>query len=149
MTAYLTSVIGPSETASDQIATSTVSVGAGPELDTFFSGFSLAAGTYYLVLANGDNVNDYYWLSPNGAGGTTITTDSGVTFEGDYFAASVGSVNGANPPASVFGASFGDNGLNFQVTGDSGSVVPEPSSISLLLIGMAGGMCLLGRKLTA
>jgi hypothetical protein len=43
----------------------------------------------------------------------------------------------------------GDNGVNFQVTGDSSSVVPEPSSISLLVIGMAGGLYLFRRRLTA
>jgi hypothetical protein len=148
MTAYLTTTIGPSETVADQIATSTVSVGAGPEQDTFFSGLSLGAGTYYLVLTNGDG-DLYYWLSPNGAGGTSITTGTGVTYNGDYLSTSpFNTINGANPPASTW-TYYGDNGLNFQVTGDPASVVPEPSSSLLLASGLAGFAGIVRRKLRA
>jgi hypothetical protein len=145
MTAYLTTAIGPTETAADQVATSTIPVGGGPEQDTFFSGLSLGAGTYYLVLTSSATPLDY-WFGSNGAGGTTITTDTGVTYGGDYFV--VLFLNGANPPASNF-TYVGDNGVNFQVTGDSASTVPEPGSISLVLIGMAGGLYLFRRRLTA
>jgi hypothetical protein len=97
------------------------------------------------VLTSGGGPLDY-WFSANGAGGTTITTDTGVTYGGDYFVNP--DPNGANPPASNF-SYLGDNGVNFQVTGDSGSVVPEPSSISLVLIGVAGGLYYFRRRLTA
>jgi hypothetical protein len=145
MTAYLTTAIGPTETVADQVATSTIPVGAGPEQDTFFSGLNLGAGTYYLVLTSGGVPLDY-WFGSNGAGGTTITTDTGVTYGGDYFVNPV--IDGANPPASGF-SYLGDNGVNFQVTGDSASTVPEPGSISMVLIGIAGGLFLFRRRLTA
>lgn len=146
MTAYLTTAIGPSETVADQIATSTVSVGPGPEQDTFFSGLSLGAGTYYLVLTPGDGQN-YYWFGTNGAGGTTVTTAPSVTYDGDDISGGFfGTINGANPPASTW-TYFGDNGMNFQVTGAPASaIVPEPNSLSLLLVGLAFGLCLLGRR---
>jgi len=147
--AYLTTAIGPSETLGDQIATYTdTTAGAVPEMDTLFSGLTLGPGTYYLVLGNG-NIGVDYWFGPDGSGGggTTITTDSGVTFNGDYFSRyGFNTLNASNPPASSY-SDFGDWGLNFQVTGDS--TIPEPSSISLVLIGMASGLYLLRRRLTA
>jgi hypothetical protein len=167
ITAYLTTAIGPSETVADQIATytDTVSTGVGvpPELDTLFSGLTLGAGTYYLVLANGTadtevpnpdpSGNVDFWYGNIGPG-EAISTATGVAYNGDKVTDwPFGCCNSSNPPANTF-SNFGDLGLNFQVTGDPGSgspppPVPEPSSISLLLIGMAGGLYLLRRQLTA
>jgi hypothetical protein len=148
--AYLTTAIGPTETAADQIATSAISIDVlGPQQDTFFSGLSLAPGTYYLLL-RGDAFSDaIYWFAPyEGQGGATAT-DTGVTYNGDYLSSDnlYGyPMDDANPPASTWFYA-GDRGLNFEVTGDS--TVPEPSSISLVLIGMAGGLYLFRRRLTA
>jgi hypothetical protein len=151
VTAYLTTAIGPSETVADQIATSTVSIsGAGLEQYTFFSGLSLGPGTYYLVLDSDAGFGVAFWSRvPSGIGPHTITTASGVTYNDDYEADfySTG-VDELNPPDSPFQAE-GDLGLNFQVTGDTVSPVPEPSSIGLVLIGMAGGLCFFGRRLAA
>jgi hypothetical protein len=144
ISAYLTTAIGPSETVADQIATSTIAVPAGQFVDTAFSGLSLGPGTYYLALAAPTpQTNIAYWFGSED--GTAITTDSGVTFDGDYFSdyffpGTLDAINETNPPASSF-TFFGepvDAGLNFDVTGDPASVIPEPSSFLLLASGLAG-----------
>lgn len=144
ISAYLTTAIGPTETIADQIATSTIAVPGGQFVDAAFSGLSLGPGTYYLTLAvPTPQTNIAYWFGSQN--GTTITTDSGVTFDGDNFAdyffpGILDSIDQANPPASSF-TFFGqpvDAGLSFDVSGERASLTPEPSSLLLLASGLAG-----------
>jgi len=142
--AYLTTAIGPGETSANQIAAYNFSAGAGPETDTLFSGLSLGAGTYYLVLSG----NFSQWWGTGGASSATTDTGAGVTFGSDSFTNTALALS--NPPASSF-HSF-DGGLLFQVTGDSGGAsggasTPEPGSICLVATGvMLCGFLLWKRK---
>jgi hypothetical protein len=130
ITAFLTTAVGPGETDADQIATYTFSPGAGPELDTLFSGLDLSAGTYYLVLAGQFS----QWWGAGSADAATLTADTGVTFLGDSY---TNSTLNANLPASAFMPT--DSGLLFQVTDGASdmSSTPEPASGLLLTAGFA------------
>jgi hypothetical protein len=133
--AYLTTTVGPTETAADQIASlPDFSPATENEVDTLFSGLDLPPGTYYLVLADNDpNLFDV-WLGNPGA---TPATAAGVTFDGDGYATNLPDTN---PLTSTFTVQQ-DLGLFFQVTGDASSL-PEPGSLSLNLIGGFGGLWL-------
>lgn len=143
LSAYLTTAIGPTETAADQIAGIMLDPSAENETDTLFSGLTLGPGTYYLVLSGGasDSTESVWWGTDSG---TAATTGNGVAFGGDGFAAiGVGlGVNGNYPPASDFNSAPG-LGLLFQVTGDA---TPEPGSLSLILIGAPAGLWLWKRR---
>lgn len=134
VSAYLTTAIGPTETAADLIQGITFDPTAENEMDTLFSGLTLGPGTYYLVLSGGasDSTESVWWGTD---AGNAANTANGVTFGGDGYAAiGVGlGVNGNYPPASDFNSVQG-LGLLFDVTGDT---TPEPSSFSLILIGGA------------
>jgi len=140
ITAYLTSAIGPAETADDLIAIDTFAPSTNNEFDTIFSGLSLGPGTYYLVLSGGDSDSSQsaWWGTDNG---TRATTDTGVTFNGDGYAFSGDGLNDSNPPASTFSSST-RAGLLFQVTGEAEAASPEPDSLRLILIGGLGGLWL-------
>jgi hypothetical protein len=142
ITAYLTTAIGPTDTAADQIASLTFAPATDNEVDTLFSGLSLGPDTtYYLVLIGGDSDStESAWWGTDAVTGATV--DNGVTFGGDDFAA-IGvdlGVNNTNPPASAFNSLPG-LGLLFQVTGDAEST-PEPDSFSLVLTGGLAGLWL-------
>jgi hypothetical protein len=143
LSAYLTTAIGPTETAADEIAGIMLDPAAENETDTLFSGLTLGPGTYYLVLTGGasDSTESVWWGTDTP---TAATTGDGVTFGGDAFAAmGMGlGVNGNYPPASDFNNAPG-LGLLFDVTGDA---TPEPSSFSLILIGGPAGFWLWKRR---
>jgi hypothetical protein len=138
ITAYLTSDIGPAETADDLIAIETFAPSTDNEFDTIFSGLNLGPGTYYLVLSGGDSDSSQsaWWGTDHGS---SATTDTGVTFDGDGYAFSGDGLNATNPPASLFNNST-RAGLLFQVTGDPEAASPEPGSLRLILIGGLGGL---------
>jgi hypothetical protein len=154
ISAWLTTAIGPTETAADQIASASFSPVTGDEVDTIFSGLNLAPGTYYLVLTGGfTGLADSWWST---IGPATTATAAGVTFGGDGAAnsLSMGAPNYTSPAASAFVSNNG-LGLLFQVTGsvvsaesgESGlSVAPEPGSLSLTLAGCLGALWLWKRK---
>jgi hypothetical protein len=163
LTAYLTTAIGPLETVADQLATSSFTTDFSappglPEMDTLFSGLSLSAGTYYLVLNDPSGAGPGYWL---GAGTPTVNTGPDVTFDGDTafdgttYNETLNYAN-TNPP-SLFGGSLcctlgpplsPSQEFLFQVTGDvaGGSSTPEPGSTSLPLTGGLCGLCLWKRR---
>jgi hypothetical protein len=146
MSAFLTDKIGPGTTASDVIASTSVTPSTAPETDTIFSGLSLGAGSYYLVLAvpGGATLGGWYGTDP---ATVTTTTDAGVTGALDAFADKPSNLpDDAFPPDSAFDATPGDNDENllFTVTGDAVSATPEPSSF--ILLGLAGA-CLFAPKL--
>jgi len=143
-TAWLMTQIGPGTTTSQQVATTNfvaptvVNFFTSPPLTTLFTGLSLPPGTYYLVLT-----------SPSGSVawqlGGSATPGIGVTFQGTQSA--FGGVNSSFPPASSFSANARTFGL--QVTGAPAisSVTPAPSSLSLLLTGLAvTGLLLMRRR---
>lgn len=148
ITAFLTNAIGPSETVANQLATVTFVPLSNDEVDTLFSGLTLGAGNYYLVLDDLLPTEDAAWWGIM-TGGATITTDGGVTFGGEGFddTGQSSPTNQANPPASVFVAQ--DLGLMFQVTGDAVSATPEPGSVGLMLVAGLAGFGLWKRRRSA
>src|SRR5581483_2774141 len=122
--AFLTTNIGPGTTACSEVAVSNF---VFPEIDTspgakvqLFSGLTLPAGTYYLVLGSSTPAGGG-WLSTTAP---AITADVGVTAGLDYSTLS-GAVNAAYPPGSSFTVS--PNTFMFDVTG---TAVPEPQSLA-------------------
>jgi len=145
ITAYLTTQIGPSATATSEVAPpTTFTPGAGPETDTLFSGLALENGTYFLVLTSSSAPGLQSWdftNSPN------VTTDTGVTLGQQGVANNLGSgsPNTLFPPASTFETV--SNNLLFDVTGTPVPrsmpiavpiAVPEPSSWLLAALGFWG-----------
>jgi hypothetical protein len=146
--AYLTTVVGPSETGADVVASTTITPSSETEMDTIFTGLNLGAGAYYLVLTGGDS--DSTFAAWEGTGAATVaTTGAGVTFSGDGGADAGEGTNNSNPPASTFTNTSADAGLLFQVTGDAVSPVPEPDSISFMLTAGLAGFWLYRRRRTA
>jgi hypothetical protein len=78
---YLTNQIGPGTTVANQIASASVSPATVDETDTLFTGLSLGAGTYYLVLGAPGQFAEWY-----GTSSPTVTTGAGVSGNGDSFA---------------------------------------------------------------
>jgi hypothetical protein len=119
-TAYVTNQIGPSATVANEIASAPFAFPVGGAADiNLFSGLTLTAGTYYLVLSTTGNG---FWEFTNNQ---TVTTAPGVSFNSDYLSTS----NNAYPPASNFNPT--NAGFLFSVTGTS---VPEPSTVTFLLL---------------
>jgi PEP-CTERM motif len=132
-TAYLMNMIGSGASAANEVVApvpfSVTGIPGVNVMTTIFSGLSLTAGTYYLIL-DPDAGNVVAW---NLAGVPLVVEDTGVT--GGMSEAAV-SIN-AFAPASTFQG----NGNNFiyEVTGTVGtaSTVPEPSTWAMLLMGAA------------
>ncbi len=118
-TAYLTNQIGAGTTAANEIASAPFVFPVSRADTNLFSGLTLPAGTYYLVLSTASNG---FWDFTNTQ---TVTTAPGVSFNSDYVSTSTN----AYPPANNFNST--NAGFLFSVTGTS---VPEPPIMSILLI---------------
>jgi hypothetical protein len=126
-TAYLTTQVGAGATAASLVAQANVTLpvgspGSTPELQ-LFSGLTLPPGTYYLVLATTDTVNDEGWF--NGDLPTPPVTAPGVTFNGGFSSTGSSSVDSAYPPASSLTYQY-PPGFAFDVTGvPLGNIIPQ------------------------
>jgi hypothetical protein len=122
-TAYLTTQIGPGTSVANQIASAPFPSTPAFTDTNLFSGLTLPAGTYYLVI----NVNTAGgWDTTSSA---TTTTAPGVSGNGFY----VNADTNAYPPAETYSAN--SIILLYSVTG---TLVPEPSTAIAFLVG--GGM---------
>src|SRR5664280_630683 len=82
VTAWLTTHVGPGTTLSDQIATESISFQPTPNYPSdviLFSGLTLDPGTYYLSIGDGTNSAWYGTDQP------IVTTDSSITYNGDFY----------------------------------------------------------------
>lgn len=135
--AYLTSAIGSNATGGNGFISDVSDMpSSSPTFTNLFSGLTLSAGNYYLILAPYSVADVSNWTATSAA---TINTDSSVTFDGELGASPNfgGAFNSSYPPASDF-VPIGNESVLFQVTGD---VVPEPSNLFAL-----AAMALLGRR---
>jgi hypothetical protein len=140
--AYLTNHIGTSTTVGNVLQSANPSsTPAG--LMTLFTGLSLGPGTYYLVLTSTDvtSGNLGLWTGSNNA---TVVTGSGISNLTYYRASNTTDYTG--PFAS--GAQNGPNaGLDYLITGDVATGVPEPSSLGIVFC--AGVALAMTRRLKA
>jgi hypothetical protein len=145
VTAYLTSQIGSGTTLADEVATATIAVpGFGYTYTTLFSNLTLGPGNYFLTLAATDPTNSgtAAWGGFGSQG--HVSTDIGVTWQGDYRVAGV--PNLSYPPASEFGTDPSLYGL--EITGDPvTSTVPEPSIFMPFALGFLVSVCLIRHQL--
>jgi hypothetical protein len=135
-TAYLTTAIGAGTTSTSEVAApfgfSVNSVLPRPL--TLFSNLTLAAGTYYLVLAESSSVNPFVWSGDGNA--NDAITGPGVTLGSNYTTPG-GTFDYA--PGRVFSAT--NLGLQVLIAGDPASVsVPEPAALAVLGSALAGLM---------
>ncbi|MBV9613165.1 MAG: hypothetical protein JO091_11875 [Acidobacteriaceae bacterium] len=136
VTAFLTAAIGAGETASNQIAATTITPSRpfpAFATETLFSGLTLPAGTYYLVLGGAVALEGEWWGTASSP--PTIETAPGVSYGGDgstsinpplYF----GFPDENNPPDSTFVPATATNPINliFSVTGTPTAAIPEPAT---------------------
>jgi hypothetical protein len=144
-TAFLTNQIGPGTTVANQLATTNFNFALVSDLTTLvdvplFSGLTLNAGTYDVVLTGPSPINDL--ISRNQS--ATYTTAAGASVATGF--ANTGNIDTTYSPASTFTLE-GDTGLPlfFTVTGNQPNTVPEPSYAVLLLAGL-GAMLLRWRR---
>ena len=127
--AFLTDQIGAGTTVGNVIASTTLSYPGSATLTSLFSGLSLGAGTYYLIIG-GTGAGNWSQADP-----PTVTTDPSVSGNGYGFCSSVpGSCNFGFTPASTFVA-FDILQSQLLVTGDA-SGVPEPSTAATAAIAL-------------
>lgn len=132
-TAYLMTAFGAGTTAADEVASTNFDFTIVGDLNTelgwtdLFSGLSLSAGTYYLVMASDDASGGGIQLNPS----ATYATDPNASVGSMYYAAG-SNIDAGYAPASVFGTSALGNRF-FRVSGD---IVPAPATAALL--GVAG-----------
>jgi hypothetical protein len=141
---YLTTQTGAGTTVAQQIATAPVSstaTGGGGTSMTLFTGLTLNAGTYFLVMsptvAFGANSMAWSFGSP-----VTVTTAAGVTANTSFSASAVA----AYPPASTFTNTKGQ-GMMYSVLGTLGvgpgaspQGVPTLSGWGMLALALALGL---------
>ena len=142
VTAYLTSTIGPD--AGSPLATSTVTIPQiGSELASteLFSGLSLGPGNYYLTLYNFDlsSGTDPRWYR-----GAAVTFGYGITPNGEFYANN--HTDGVANPVEPWRSTFKASALYDQAFTVTGTVVPEPSVVALLGLGIAGLLSSLRRR---
>ena len=129
--AYLMNAIGPSATVANQLAIASISITGDPNASlngimvNLFSGLSLQAGTYYLVLSGNGTGNNGGWLIPNAP---STTVGAGVTNLGRYgWIVSKGP--GVVAPSYASAGSFQGPVLSMpgvQINGTSEIVPPPP-----------------------
>jgi hypothetical protein len=135
--AYLMKGIVPQPMA-NQVAHSVTALNAGDASYTLFSGLTLTAGTYTLVV-------DSLTSQPNTVGGIstvdppTILLDTGVTYP---FANYGTFLSGGQPPYAPNASGYVAHPDGFPIFSVVGSAVPEPSS--LIMVGTAGVLGVLG-----
>jgi hypothetical protein len=131
-TVYLTTQIGPGTTTSDQVAPPITISGLFSSFTprTLFSGLTLAAGNYYIVLVPTKTFN--VSMSPEGPSNAVITTGTAVTFLG---AGNTPQSPAAYPPATNITLGTAEGSFFITVTGDPAGPLqtPEPSSLILTL----------------
>jgi hypothetical protein len=136
-TAFLTTAVGPGATSATQIATTPISISnlTGTPIQ-LFTGLTLPAGTYYLVIyASGI---DLVWQGLDGT--VTTTFGTGVTNSVTY--AGNNTENGGYPPGSVFNAPSSYY-LQFSATGTLSVPPPAPSVPALTPTAMLAAALLL------
>ena len=133
ISAYLTTAVGPGATSSTLLdsVTFTPSDGVPTSGVLLFSGLTLDAGTYYLVLAGGPKTSGF-----NGweEGNLPVSTAPGVTqpFLGLANSINPGEVIDADyPPGSTWETGFLFTDA-FDVAGDPVAAVPEPKTCGIL-----------------
>ncbi|HUI56483.1 MAG TPA: hypothetical protein VLY04_16020 [Bryobacteraceae bacterium] len=130
-TAYLTTQVGAGTTVAQQVATTNFSISnTTAALTTLFTGLTLNAGTYYLVInPTGPNLANFEWQALNNP--PVVVTAGGVTLntEGAYFG-----VVPAYPPSANFGGK--GNQFAFSVTGTAGVSVPALSAGAMVFTGV-------------
>lgn len=136
-TAFLMGRIGPGTTSASEVARSSFRVDGPDVTATLFSGLSMPAGTYYLVLSSSFTGSDLGWWS---AFNPSIETAPGVQVLGDFVAGlnrAIGPADVSYPPASTFDGPFPvqsfPNKLNV-----TGTEVPEPAIGAFIAIGVVG-----------
>jgi hypothetical protein len=142
VTAYLSSTIGPS--AGSPIATSTVSIAQTtglPASTELFSGLTLGPGNYFLTLYNFDlsSSTDPKWYR-----GAAVSFGPGITSNGEFYANNHG--DGTINPVEPWRSTFKDSTLYDQAFTVTGTVVPEPSVVALLGLGIMGLLTSLWRR---
>jgi len=162
-TAYLMTQIGPGTTSADEVtAPAAISTSDfGLSSITLFSGLTLPAGTYYLVIASDGNLGWFGWPDPSIVAPVTpfITKDSGVTTPTEPNLVINNTADVASfAPASDFASDGGapDFGcttpcpglLLFAATGTPASttVVPEPSTGTLVPVAVGLGVFFYRRR---
>jgi PEP-CTERM motif len=136
-TAYLTTAAGPGTTTADVVAVDKFTMPvflplrSAPDF-TLFTGLSLQAGTYYLIVTTPFDTSEARgWRGTSGTPGITLAP--GVTLN-----SSIDSGDGNGDPSFAPDSHFSTSATYYQfsVTG----TVPEPSSLALLATGLAASL---------
>ena len=124
----LTRAIGPSATAADVVANSSLSVNQSTAFPEVFSGLNLDAGTYFLTACG----------TASGAGSWPGLSDSTVTgsLGQESFAYHFGTAGDLNATDS-YRSNVYNTILNAGILVQGDAATPEPSGILLVTTGMA------------
>jgi PEP-CTERM motif len=141
-TAYLTNALGNGTTSAANLVAINNSApfpaGSIPSFSVLFSGLTLPAATYYLIINGpGPGISDNnFW---EGSSAPSITTVPGISYHGDYMIAGLPANIAASEtqPGYLPSASFISNlGLGLQFVVSDSSPVPEPGSWALAALGL-------------